>query len=129
MAPKKLNLELEPIEVHKSYRINDIFFEFNSYQLSGESRTVLDQLIDFLEENPTISIQIQGHTDNIGNDAENMKLSELRAKSVYDYLVANNIPSKRLTYKGFGKTMPVATNETDEGRAKNRRTVFMIITK
>jgi outer membrane protein OmpA-like peptidoglycan-associated protein len=90
---------------------------------------VLDQLIEFLTENASINIEIQGHTDNIGNDAENLKLSENRAQSVYNYLIANNISGKRLTYKGFGKTMPVATNDTEDGRAKNRRTVFVITRK
>ena len=90
---------------------------------------VLDQLIEFLTENPLICIQIQGHTDNIGNDAENMKLSENRARSVYNYLVLKGISAKRLTYHGYGKTMPVAENDSEEGRAKNRRTVFVITKK
>lgn len=128
-TPKQLDLQIEPIELNKSYRINDIYFDFNSFNLTNESKTVLDQLIDFLNENASIRIEIQGHTDNIGNDADNLKLSENRAGSVYNYLIANNISGTRLTYKGFGKTMPVATNDTEEGRAKNRRTVFVITRK
>ena len=127
--PAKLDLEIKPIEINKSYRINDIYFDFNKFDLSQESMAVLDQLIEFLTENPKIRIQIQGHTDNIGNDTDNLKLSENRAHAVYDYLVSKEIAKERLTYQGFGKTMPVASNDNDEGRAKNRRTVFVITGK
>jgi len=127
--PAEVNVEIKPIELNKSYRINDIYFEFNSYDLTSESKVVLDQLINFLNENPVICIQIQGHTDNIGNDVTNLKLSDDRARSVYNYLIEKGIQSKRLTYQGFGKSMPVTTNSTEEGRAKNRRTVFVITKK
>jgi outer membrane protein OmpA-like peptidoglycan-associated protein/tetratricopeptide (TPR) repeat protein len=127
--PTRLDLDIHEIQLNKSYRINDIYFATNSFDLTGESKAVLDFLIEFLAENPSIYIEIQGHTDNIGNDAKNLELSSNRAKSVYNYLVANNIEAKRLTYKGYGKTVPVASNDTDEGRAKNRRTVFVIIRK
>ena len=127
--PAHLDMEIHQIELNKSYRINDIYFEFNSFELTDESKAVLDLLIEFLRENPSIYIEIQGHTDNIGNDADNLRLSSNRAKSVYDYLIANKTDSKRLTYKGYGKTLPVASNDTEEGRARNRRTVFVIIRK
>ena len=120
---------MKPIELNKSYRINDIYFPFNSFDLSEESKAILDQLMDFLNENLTINIQIQGHTDNIGNDAANLKLSENRAKSVFGYLLEKGIAEYRLTYKGFGKSIPVAGNDSEEGRAKNRRTVFVITHK
>lgn len=128
-TPAQVDIEMKPIELNKSYRINDIYFPFNSFDLSVESKAILDQLILFLAENPNISIQIQGHTDNIGNDASNLKLSDNRARSVYTYLIEKEIPEERLTYKGFGETMPVSTNDTEEGRAKNRRTVFVITRK
>jgi outer membrane protein OmpA-like peptidoglycan-associated protein len=127
--PTRLDLDIQEIQLNKSYRINDIYFAFNSFELTRESKAVLDFLIEFLAESPSICIEIQGHTDNIGNDAKNLELSSNRAKSVYTYLVANGIEAKRLTYKGYGKTVPVASNDTDEGRAKNRRTVFVIIRK
>jgi len=126
---RNVDVDIKPIELNQSYRINDIYFGFNKSDLNGESKSVLDQLIEFLSENPAICIQIQGHTDNIGNDAENLSLSENRARSVYNYLVIKGISAKRLMYKGFGKTMPVADNNTEEGRAKNRRTVFVITKK
>ncbi len=128
-TPARLDIEMKPIELNKSYRINDIYFPFNSSDLTAESKVVLDQLISFLSENSTICIQIQGHTDNIGNDATNLKLSENRAKSVYGHLLSNGIAGNRVTYKGYGKTMPVASNDTEEGRARNRRTVFVITRK
>ena len=127
--PTKVDVELKPIEVNKSYRINDIHFPFNSSELEAGAKAVVDQLLDFLNENPTINIQVQGHTDNIGNDASNLALSENRAESVYRYLIEKGIEAKRLTYKGFGKSMPVASNDTEAGRAENRRTVFVITGK
>jgi outer membrane protein OmpA-like peptidoglycan-associated protein len=127
--PAKVDMDIKPIELNQSYRINDIYFGFNSFLLTAESKIVLDQFLEFLNLNPTMAIEIQGHTDNIGNDAENLKLSASRAKSVYDYLVQMGISPERLTYRGFGKTNPVTTNETEEGRAKNRRTVFVITRK
>ena len=126
ITPARLDVEIQPIELNKSYRINDIYFAFNSFELTQESKLVLDQLIEFLTDNLTICIQIQGHTDNIGNDADNIRLSENRARSVYNYLITNGVALSRLTYKGFGKAIPVADNSTEEGRAKNRRTVFVI---
>jgi len=128
-TPARVDVEIEPIELNKSYRINDIYFDFNKFDLTNGSKAVLDQLIEFLDENPKIQIQIQGYTDNIGNDIENLRLSENRARSVYNYLVDKGIKSTRLTYKGFGKTLPVANNDTEEGRARNRRTVFIITGK
>jgi len=128
-TPVTVDMEIQPIELDKSYRINDIYFAFNSFDLTPESKVVLDQLTEFLELNDRLSIQIQGHTDAIGNDAANLILSENRAKSVYDYLIANDVPASRLTYKGFGETDPLATNDTEEGRAMNRRTCFVITQK
>ncbi|MBN1198312.1 MAG: OmpA family protein [Bacteroidales bacterium] len=128
-TPATVDMEIQPIVLEKSYRINDIYFAFNSYELTPESKVVLDQLTEFLELNNSLSIQIQGYTDAIGNDAVNLILSENRAKSVYDYLVANKVPANRLTFKGFGETQPLATNDTEEGRALNRRTCFVITRK
>jgi outer membrane protein OmpA-like peptidoglycan-associated protein/tetratricopeptide (TPR) repeat protein len=128
-APAEVDVQIQPIELNKSYRINDIYFAFNSSELTEESKAVLEQMIEFLTFNGTMCIQIQGHTDNIGNDADNLKLSESRARSVYDYLIARNIAPERLSFRGFGKTDPVAPNDTEEGRAKNRRTCFVITKK
>ena len=124
---KNVDFKLEAIETGKSYNINDIYFETNSYELSEISQSVLDVLIDFLNDNPKLRIEIQGHTDNIGSRADNMVLSDNRAKEVYDYLIRNHIEKYRLRYKGFADTKPIADNSTENGRAKNRRTVFVVV--
>lgn len=125
----EMNVKLEAIEVGKSYKINDIYFATNSSELTQMSRDVIEILIDFMNDNPSISIQIQGHTDNIGQRRDNMVLSENRAKEVYNYLIERHIEPSRLTYKGYADTQVVATNDTEEGRALNRRTVFVILKK
>ncbi|MGE5425232.1 MAG: OmpA family protein, partial [Syntrophothermus sp.] len=90
-TPAKVDMDLKPIQLNTSYRINDIYFDVNSAELNDASKVVLDQLIQWLSENMNIAIQIQGHTDNIGNDIANLKLSENRAKAVFNYLITNGI--------------------------------------
>ena len=92
-----------------------------------ESRAELDRLAALLMQNPNLQIEIAGHTDSQGNDDYNMELSLKRARAVYSYLISKNIDPLRLTYKGYGETKPVDTNDTPEGRANNRRTEFKII--
>ncbi|HPX45059.1 MAG TPA: OmpA family protein [Bacteroidales bacterium] len=123
----KLEMEVQPIEVGMHYRLHNIYFAFNSADILSSSQKVLDEFIVFLNDHPTMTISIEGHTDNVGSDEFNLILSENRAKAVYNYLVNNGIDANRLQYKGFGKTNPIATNETEEGRAMNRRTEFVIL--
>lgn len=123
----KLEMEVQPIEVGMHYRLHNIYFAFNSADILSSSQKVLDEFIVFLNDHPTMTISIEGHTDNVGSDEFNLILSENRAKAVYNYLVNNGIDADRLQYKGFGKTAPIATNETEEGRAMNRRTEFVIL--
>jgi len=80
-----------------------------------------------MNENPKVVIEISGHTDDVGNDTSNQILSQNRAKAVYQYLIAQHIAASRLVYKGYGKTQPIASNTTDEGRQQNRRTEFKIV--
>lgn len=127
--PAKVNLEIKPIEVGKAYKLNDIYFETASFDLTPGSKRVLDGFIQFLKDNPEIKIAIQGYTDNVGDDKSNQLLSENRAHSVYQYIVDNGIAQQRLTFAGFGESLPIASNLTAEGRAKNRRTVFVITGK
>ena len=115
------------VEEAKPIVLKNVFFETNKADLRKESRTELNKLRLLLTENPTMKIEISGHTDNVGSDAENLSLSEKRAKSVRDFLVQNGIASERLTYKGYGKTQPIDSNETETGRATNRRTAFLIL--
>jgi outer membrane protein OmpA-like peptidoglycan-associated protein len=123
------DLYLVPIEIGQIIKLNNIFFDFNKYTLKDESFPELNRVVKFLNENPKITIEIDGHTDNVGSDQYNQTLSENRAKSVYEYLIKNNISESRLSYKGFGESNPVATNKTDEGRQLNRRVEFVILSK
>lgn len=106
--------------------LRNVFFETGSAALRSESTPELDRLVALLQENPALKIQINGHTDNVGADAENLKLSEQRAKAVYSYLISKGIAAERLKYKGFGESQPIADNGTEEGRRENRRTEFVI---
>jgi len=87
----------------------------------------LNKLTNLLEANPEVKIEIAGHTDNQGNAAANQVLSENRAKAVYQYLIDHGISVTRLMYKGYGQSKPIATNDTEEGRAQNRRTEFRVL--
>jgi len=122
-------VEIKPIEVGKTYRINNINFATNSFDLTQEITTVLNEFLTFLKENPTVKIAIQGHTDNVGIEKENLLLSQNRAKEVYNYLILEDIDPSRLSYKGFGSSKPIADNNTEEGKAKNRRTEFVVVKK
>jgi len=95
--------------------------------LKPTSKAELNKLIAFLKANPKLVIEIGGHTDNVGKPKDNQLLSENRAKAVKDYLVENGIDFNRLKTKGYGDTTPIASNETDEGRAENRRTEFKVV--
>ncbi len=128
-APAKVDMTIKPIEVGQSFKLNDIYFNTDSYELTAESRIVIDGFREFLHENPDIKVSIEGHTDDVGNDEYNLKLSGNRAKSVYDYLIEKDIPAARLSFRGYGESRPVATNTTEEGRSRNRRTVFVIVGK
>lgn len=121
--------EVKAVETGKVCDLRDIYYETNDFSLTSESKRLLTLFIEFLKENPTVKVEIQGHTDDIGRDADNLRLSENRAKSVYDYVVSQGVPANRLRYKGYGESQPIAPNTTEDGRAKNRRTVFLIYEK
>lgn len=118
---------LKKVVVGKSIVLRNIFFDVAKSTLRSESTAELNRLVALMDENPTIRIEIGGHTDNVGSDEYNQKLSENRAKAVVDYLIANGINKSRLEWKGYGETTPLATNDTPEGRQQNRRTEFKII--
>ncbi|WP_431437164.1 OmpA family protein [Chitinophaga caseinilytica] len=104
-----------------------MFFPTNQFVLEPASATELDKLVDFLRENATLQVEISGHTDNVGSDADNLLLSQNRAKSVVDYLAQHGIAATRLKAKGYGETKPLESNDSDAGRAQNRRTELKII--
>jgi outer membrane protein OmpA-like peptidoglycan-associated protein len=106
-----------------------VFFDYNKSTLKPESSAELDRLVKILVDNPSIRIELSGHTDSRGSDEGNQKLSEARAKSCVDYLVAHGIKLDRLEFKGYGETKPIATNDTEDGMAQNRRTEFKILSK
>jgi outer membrane protein OmpA-like peptidoglycan-associated protein len=103
-----------------------ILFAFSQYALGAAASSNLDKLAAVLKEYPDTDIEVQGHTDSRGADDYNMGLSEKRAAAVATYLKGKGVPSSRIKTKGFGETAPVATNDTDEGRAQNRRVNFLI---
>jgi len=125
----EVDIQLNPIETGQSIVLKNIFFETGSFGLKNESQVELNKLVEFLNKNPTLVIEIGGHTDNVGNDQANMLLSENRAKSVVDFLVAKGIIVTRLQAKGYGETIPKGDNSTEKGREENRRTEFRIVKK
>lgn len=126
LKPYIKNIPLLPLEVGNSVVLKNIFFETDKSQLKPESKTELGKLVDFLNKYETIFIEIGGHTDNEGSYEYNQKLSEERAQAVYNYLITAGIDPVRLEYKGYSFDKPIETNDTDEGRALNRRTEFII---
>ncbi|MFN8206527.1 MAG: OmpA family protein [Bacteroidales bacterium] len=124
--PFFLNIPLKPVKIGEKVILRNIFFEVNSATLKSASLVELKKTLEFLNKNPLISIEISGHTDNTGTDEFNRKLSENRAAVVAGYLLENGITKDRISSKGYGSSMPVADNSTEEGRAKNRRTEFKI---
>jgi len=123
------NFQLDRIDVGAKMVLNNIFFETNKATIKEESAAELERVAKLLKENPTIRLEISGHTDNVGSYRANQRLSEARAKSVVDYLVEQGVASGRLEYKGYSFNEPIADNSTAEGRAKNRRVEFKVLSK
>jgi outer membrane protein OmpA-like peptidoglycan-associated protein/tetratricopeptide (TPR) repeat protein len=122
-------IELSHLDVNSTITLRNIFFDFGSAKPTASSKHELEQLYKMLVSQPTVKIEISGHTDNRGSEEANMRLSNLRAKSVVDYLVQAGIDPERLSYIGYGLTKPIATNVTAEGRRMNRRTEIRIISR
>jgi outer membrane protein OmpA-like peptidoglycan-associated protein len=127
--PYILEIKMKKVKIGGAVVLRNVFFETGSYELLTESIVELQKLIDFLNLNKTVGIEIEGHTDNVGTELMNLKLSELRAKEVYDFLANKGIDRNRMQFKGYGFSKPVSSNETAEGRTLNRRTEFVIIKK
>lgn len=121
------DIQLKAIKKGEKIILKNIFFDFDKATLRKESIAELERLHKILTDNPKIKIKIGGHTDNVGSDAYNQQLSEKRAKAVVDWLIQHGIDASRLQYQGYGESVPIATNETEEGRQLNRRTEFEII--
>lgn len=121
------DLYLVPIEVGQVFRLNNVFFDFDKWDLRPESFLELNRVVKLLNENPSIVIEMSAHTDSKGSDEYNFKLSDNRARSVMEYILSKGIDPSRITSKGYGETKPVATNDTDDGRQLNRRVEFTIV--
>jgi len=121
------NIALEPIEKGTKVILNNIFFESGRAELKPISYVELNKAADLLKDNATMVIEIGGHTDNLGSDDLNLALSQKRADAVQKYLILAGIDESRVRSKGYGETQPIADNNTEEGRAKNRRTEFEIV--
>jgi outer membrane protein OmpA-like peptidoglycan-associated protein len=124
--PYLKDVPLKPIKVGEKVVMRNIFFDVDSYVLKPESKIELNRLVKLLKENPTIQVEISGHTDNTGKPDHNIKLSENRARSVAEYLLQSGINASAIQSKGYGATQPITANDTEEGRAQNRRTEFKV---
>jgi outer membrane protein OmpA-like peptidoglycan-associated protein/Tol biopolymer transport system component len=124
--PLEFEILLDKINVGSNVMLNNVFFDTNKYELLPASLIELNLLTELIKSHPNIVIEIQGHTDDVGDVKANQKLSENRAKAVYDFLIKNGIESKQLTFKGYGESKPKFDNTTQEGRQLNRRTEFII---
>ena len=122
-------LAVDTLQVGATFVLKNIFFDYDKSTLLQQSYNELLRLLAILKDHPTMRIEIRGHTDGHGSLDYNQRLSENRAKAVVDFLLSKGVDPKRLQYKGFGKTQPIDSNATEEGRARNRRVEFKIIAK
>lgn len=123
----KRDLLLTPIEVGQTIRLNNVFFDTGKYDLRDESYADLNRVVKLMNQNPNMRIEVAGHTDNVGSDASNLTLSQNRANAVCEYITGKDIDKSRLTCKGYGKSKPVASNTTEDGKQQNRRVEFTIL--
>lgn len=115
------------LKVNRAIRLDKVYFDQSSYKLRPESREELEKLYRTLRDNPTLKIEIAGHTDNVGDKRLNQLLSENRARVIYNYLLQKDIASSRLNHRGYGQNRPVAPNDTEANKSLNRRVEFVVI--
>lgn len=125
--PIVLDIDLERATEGRTAILQNIFFDVDKYDVKQKSVAELEKMTRFLKENPSQRVEISGHTDNSGSPAYNLQLSQKRAQAVYDHLIASGVDPARLIPKGYGATQPLADNNTEEGRQKNRRIEFKLI--
>ena len=121
------DLYLAPIEIGQVVRLNNVFFDFDKWDLRPESYVELNRVVELMTNNPSIEIEMSAHTDSYGSDEYNFKLSDERARSVREYILSKGIDPKRIVSQGYGETKPVVPNDTDENRQLNRRVEFKIL--
>ena len=122
-----IDIALQPIEANASIILKNVFFDTKRTELKSESITELDNIVRLMNDNPKLKVLIGGHTDNVGNPPDNLKLSTGRAVAVVNYLLSKGIKNDRLSFKGYGETKPIADNKTENGRALNRRTELSVL--
>ena len=127
LKPVVKDVPMVPIKIGAKVVLKNIFFDVDKFALKEESKVELMKLNEFLEKNPTLKIEIGGHTDNQGSEEHNLILSKNRARSVYEWLIMNKVDKDRLTFEGYGDSAPIKPNDTTEGRRENRRTEFKVI--
>lgn len=125
--PLTLDIYLEPVRAGRTIVLNNLFFDTNKYELKPKSRTELNRLIQFMQQYQEVQVEISGHTDDVGADADNMVLSQNRAKAVYDYLSEHGVKATRLRFKGYGETRPLVANDSEAHRQQNRRIEFRLL--
>jgi OmpA-OmpF porin, OOP family len=125
--PVVVNIALEKVKPGAKVVLNNIFFATGKYDLEDKSKTELDKIIEFMENNPKLKVEISGHTDDVGSDVDNMKLSVNRAKAVYDFLITAGVAKERLMSKGYGETQPSVPNDSEANRQINRRIEFKVL--
>ncbi len=124
---KTLVFNIDMLKKGGKIELKGIYFDSGKATIKPESYYVLDEAAKMLKQNPKVKIEVQGHTDSVGGAESNLMLSQARAESVRNYLIMNGIESWRIIAKGYGESMPIADNGTNDGRARNRRIEFLII--
>jgi OmpA-OmpF porin, OOP family len=127
MSSLEMNFKLQPIEVGALINLKSVLFELGSTSLLDESYPELNVVVEFLRSNPTVEIELEGHTDNRGDRNKNLVLSQQRVDKIKSYLVSRGISSRRIKGKGYGGSRPIATNDSEEARKLNRRVEFRIV--
>lgn len=122
-----VDIQLQPLEVGVTVVMNSIFYETNKFDLLDKSKAELEHLVGFMKLNPKVKVEIGGHTDDVGSNSDNQRLSEQRANAVRKYLLGRGVAENRVTAKGYGESKPIADNANEEGRALNRRTECRIV--
>jgi outer membrane protein OmpA-like peptidoglycan-associated protein len=124
-----LDIAMKKMEIGTTIVLKNIFFDFDKATIRPESQNELNRLVKLLKDNPALKIELGSHTDNMGSDEYNQKLSDNRSRSVVDYLISKEITSNRLVAKGYGESQPIDNNDTEQGRQNNRRTEFKVLAK
>ncbi|HEY9008902.1 MAG TPA: OmpA family protein, partial [Ohtaekwangia sp.] len=126
MKELEMNFKLQPVEIGTTVNLKNVLFEQGKTMLLPSSFDELDMVISFLKTNPNVKIELAGHTDNRGIPAQNVKLSQARVDKVKDYLISKGIDKKRISGKGYGGAIPIASNDSEDTRQLNRRVEFII---